>query len=337
VGPSGHDVLTATVNELSDLSAPHIDETTLGSAATDFRAVGERVRNWGRWGDSDERGTLNLITSDELIAAATLVQTGKVFDLGIPFDERGPQSGSGRTNPVRTMRSIGHESSSKGALRVADDVVFMPLQCATQWDALAHVHYDGLLYNGFSAADELSSKGATRCSIDKLAPAITGRAVLLDIAGHRGVDWLGESDAIRRDDLDAAARSQGVDVHRGDILLIRTGWRRNLVEVGDRRRWSSREPGITLDCVEWLHDHEIAVVAADNWGVEQFPSEVASEILPVHMVLLRDMGMTLGEMFDFEALTADCRADGRWDCFFSGPIIKFTRAVGCPVSPLAMK
>jgi len=30
----------------------------------DFREVGQRLSNWGRWGPEDERGTVNFITPD---------------------------------------------------------------------------------------------------------------------------------------------------------------------------------------------------------------------------------------------------------------------------------
>src|ERR1700742_4155430 len=39
----------------------------------DFRAVGKRLSNWGRWGDDDQRGALNLITPERLVEAAQLV------------------------------------------------------------------------------------------------------------------------------------------------------------------------------------------------------------------------------------------------------------------------
>ena len=44
------------------------------------------------------------------------------------------------------------ETFAASPFRFNDDFVTMPLQCATQWDSLAHVYYDGQLYNGFPAA-----------------------------------------------------------------------------------------------------------------------------------------------------------------------------------------
>jgi kynurenine formamidase len=105
----------------------------------------------------------------------------------------------------------------------------------------------------------------------------------------------------------------------------------------DPNGFYSGEPGIGLDCVEWLHEHEIAAVACDNVAVEISQSECEGEVLPVHMVLLRDMGMTLGEILDFEELAEDCASDGVYEFLFSGPPIKFTGAVGSPINPLAIK
>jgi hypothetical protein len=155
----------------------------------DFRTIGKRVSNWGRWGPDDERGTMNLISPEIIVAASRLVRAGRVFDLGIPFDSKGPQPGGGRINPIRLMSETGADQVIPGAFRFADDYVFMALQSGTQWDALAHVYYDDKLYNGFDATD-VSVHGAAHCSIDKQGKGVIGRGVLLDIARQRGVDWL---------------------------------------------------------------------------------------------------------------------------------------------------
>jgi hypothetical protein len=67
------------------------------------------------------------------------------------------------------------------------------------------------------------------------------------------------------------------------------------------------------------------------------PLEDPQVHLPVHMVLIRDVGMTLGEMFDLEELAADCAADNAWECFFTAPVLKVTGGVGSPINPLAIK
>ncbi|MET0628599.1 MAG: cyclase family protein, partial [Acidimicrobiia bacterium] len=126
----------------------------VGGGPAEVRALGTRLSNWGRWGPDDERGATNLITPDRVVAAAALVRTGKVFDLGIPFDESGPQTGTGiRQNPLHLMSATGTNQDFAGGFRYTDDIVVMALQCATQWDALAHVFYDDQLYNGYPATE----------------------------------------------------------------------------------------------------------------------------------------------------------------------------------------
>jgi len=302
----------------------------------DFRTIGRRVSNWGRWGTDDERGTLNHVTPERLVAAAGLVRQGKVFDLGIPFDRHGPQPGNNRINPMRLMVETAAQELPQGAIRWADDYVFMALQSASQWDALAHVYYDGQLYNGYPAS-EVDTHGARRNSIDKIGKGVAGRGVLLDIARHRGVPWLPAGEVITPDELDAAAARQQVSLGAGDIILVRTGWWKKFAQERDARAWFEGEPGIGLAAIDWLHRHEAAAIAADNWAVEVLPGEVPDQPMGVHMVLIRDMGMTLGEILDFEELAEDCAADGVYEFFLAGPPIKFTHAVGSPINPLAFK
>lgn len=299
---------------------------------SDFRRIGAQVRNWGRWGPDDERGTLNLVTPERLVAAARLVRQGKVFDLGILFEEDGPQSGGGRVNPVHVMTQTGDRPMGDGASYV-DDYVFMPLQCATQWDALCHYLYDGQLYNGFPAS-EVSGRGAARLGIESLGRGIVGRGVLLDVAALRGVEWLAV-DEILPADLEAAEARQQVRVGAGDVLCVRTGWRRKFL-VDGRAGWMDANPGLGLDCAPWLHERQVSAVCSDNWGVERFPSG-SSTGAPLHCVLIRDMGMPLGEIFDFEALAEDCAADGVFDFFFTAPPIKVRGGAGSPLNPLALK
>ena len=57
----------------------------------------------------------------------------------------------------------------------------------------------------------------------------------------------------------------------------------------------------------------------------------------MHCVLIRDLGMTLGEILDFEELSGDCAEDGVYEFFLTAPPIKFAKAVGSPINPLAIK
>ncbi|HVN84138.1 MAG TPA: cyclase family protein [Candidatus Binatia bacterium] len=300
-------------------------------------ALAKRVSNWGRWSSEDERGTVNFITPEVVRRAAACVKRGAVFSLGLAFNADGPQIGQGgRVNPLHLMTAVNGGYGPEGGFRYADDLVVMPLQCATQWDSLAHVHYGGQLYNGFPASTTTSA-GAARNSIDKLAAGIVSRGVLLDIARLRPVARLGPGYAITPADLDAAERAQGVRVERGDVLLVRTGHITVFTTDQDKIGYMKQMPGLGIACVEWLHAREVAAVATDTSAVEVIPFEDPTMPLPVHLLCIRDMGLTLGEMFDLEALAADCANDGVWEFLFTAPPLKVTAAVGSPLNPLAVK
>jgi kynurenine formamidase len=307
------------------------------------RELALRYRNWGRWGADDELGTLNHITPEKVVAAARLVRQGKVFSLAIPFDANGPQSGfGGRSNPLHFMLQDGGDIASGAqdfvpGLRWCDDAVTMPLQCATQWDALAHIYFDGKMYND-RGPEVVNSSGAKANSIDKARDKIVSRGVLLDIPRHRDKDWLEPGEAIFPDDLDGAAERAGVAVEQGDIILIRTG---QIAQVRAEGSWGTYAggpaPGLSLTVAEWLATHEVAGYATDTWGTEVIPNETADVFQPLHCVAIVNMGMLVGEIFDLEALADDCAEDGVYEFMFVAPPLPITGAVGSPINPQAIK
>lgn len=307
-----------------------------------FDHLAEKLRNWGRWGVEDQRGTLNHIGPETLKAAAAEVVDGKLFNLGLAFNKNGPQTGSGgRFNPKLYPTDLFTPlNPAYPGVCYSDDVVHMPLQAATQWDALGHVHYDGKLYNGCTARDCLTEKGALKMGIEHLAtPGIMSRGVLLDIARLKGVERLPIDYGITVDDLNACCEKQGVSFRKGDILLVRTGHIQVFTKDQNRAGFTGLQPGLRHACAEWAHGHSLAAVCADNMAVELLDAEVmSSEVpLPFHMLALRDMGMPLGEMFNLEALAADCAADGRYSFLLSAPPLEVTNGFGSPVNPLALK
>ncbi|HUE39441.1 MAG TPA: cyclase family protein, partial [Candidatus Binatia bacterium] len=220
--------------------------------------------------------------------------------------------------------------------RYNDDFVTMPLQCATQWDGLAHVQYGGQLYNGYPTST-VTSAGASRNSIDKIGAGVVSRGVLFDLARARGVDRIPPGTVIFPADLDAAERHCGVRIASGDVLLLRTGHLGVFKQDGDRQAYMTKEPGLGVDCAPWLHAREVAALAADTMAIEVIPFEDPKLPLPFHMVAIRDMGLTLGEMFDLDELAEDCARDGVYEFLFTAPPLKITGAVGSPLNPLAVK
>ncbi|MFC5064809.1 cyclase family protein [Actinomycetospora atypica] len=313
-----------------------------------FRELGKSLSNWGRWGPDDEIGTLNLIGRDQVRAAAAQVRSGEVVSMGLRLAAHGPQPGQARGterfNPVHLVTERGYAPDFRGDICVADDHISMPLQASTQFDALAHISYDGQMYNGFSNRS-VTWQGATYCGIDKTAAGVTGRGVLLDVARFHGLPTLPSNHLISSAELDAVAAHQGVEILPGDILLLRTGWIERFKAGMDVGEFWTATPGLLLETATWLREHDIAAVAADNTSVEataSLPDGPVSpsdpeQAYPFHMVAIRDLGLTLGELFDLEKLGESCARDGRYEFLFSAPNLLVPGGLGSPLNPLATK
>jgi len=301
----------------------------------EFLALAAQVSNWGRWGDEDELGTLNLIDAAAVQRGAACVRSGTRFSLSLPLDENGPQIGGvpGRVNATRTMTQVNAEfTGTPDGFCTSDDVVTMGLQAATHWDALAHVSYSGQLYNGFPAST-VTDQGASRCGIARVE-SLTTRGVLLDVARTRGADRLEPGYGVTPDDLDAALP---VELVPGDVVLVRTGFVQ-LFKAGDRRAYAGGDqPGLTMATAKWFHDHDVAAVATDTYTFEVWPCEDPKMLLPLHLLHLRDMGLTQGQNFDLEALADDCASDGVFEFLLEASPLPFTGACGSPVNPVAVK
>jgi kynurenine formamidase len=295
------------------------------------------VSNFGRWGPEDRRGTLNLIDAAAVLRGVRAVRQGKTFSLAIPFDEDGPQTGSipGRINPQREMLMIDVAfTGDPSGFTTSDDVVHMGVQAATHWDALAHVSYDRVLYNGVPSST-IDERGSHEHGIERFGPVVS-RGVLLDVARVHGVEHFDDGYAISGVDLDAAAELAKVRVESGDIVVVRTG-QMEYLRRGDRARFNDPSPGLSTQSIRWLRDHDVAAVATDTLVFEVWPCEDPAVLLPVHMIHLRDMGLVQGQLWALDDLAADCAADGQYDFLLSATPLPLTRALGGPVAPTAVK
>ena len=311
-----------------------------------LRTLALQVRNWGKWGPNDELGTLNYITPETIAEGCRLATAGKIFALGIPLQREGPQSGTRqRFNPIHAMfRDGGDRPRTPEQVREAqgyggsDDWIVMPLQCVTQWDSLAHIFYEGKMWNGYDA-DLVTSTGAAKNSIDKTKSKLAGRGVLLDVARYKGVRALEPGYAITVADLEGTAAAQKVEVRRGDLLLVRTGHMTRYLDKNDWRGYDlDNFPGVSIHTAPWLHARQIAAIASDNYAVEVRPSEMLPAFRnPFHVLAIPNMGLTLGEIFYLEELAADCASDGRWAFLLVAPPLPVTRGVGTPINPYAIK
>jgi kynurenine formamidase len=306
-------------------------------------AMIRRLSNWGRWGEADEAGTLNLITPQVRERAAACVKTGEVLSLAIPFERSGPQPGGmARTNPRHTMLQTGTDVATdvqEGCVHgwgYADDEWAIGSHSATHWDGLSHAFYDYRMYNDRHCS-LVSATGAAQNGIEKLADRVVTRGVLVDLPRLHGVEHLALDHEVTPGDIERALDAQGVDVAPGDALLLRTG---NLARARATGTWDrftfDDEPGIGIDTLPWVHEHGISAIATDTWAFEVIPNPT-SIWLPVHAVGIVHMGLLLGELFDLEALAEACAADGRYDMLLSAPPLPLVGSVGGPVNPVAIR
>lgn len=305
-----------------------------------FHELAEELNNWGRWGSDDEIGTINLISPEAVQRGAACVRQGRTFSLALPLSEaEGIQLGylPGRLNPTRTMTQVNNPVlGDPSGFCTNDDMVVMGLQAATHWDGLAHVSYDGRIWNGFGAST-VTAAGASRCGIHKIR-SLMSRGVLLDVALALGVDQLEGGYPITAADLDAAVGLSGVDVLPGDVVLVRTGHMRHLRQRRpDKVAYAAPSPGLTVDTARWFRTHDVAAVATDTMTFEVFPSQDRDAFLPVHLLHLVEMGLTQGQNFVLEELAADCAVDGVYEFLLDATPLPFTNAVGSPVNPMAVK
>jgi kynurenine formamidase len=300
--------------------------------------LADKVRNWGRWGDDDERGTANLIDADAVRRGAASVRTGQAFDLTMPLGPGSPQEGGapGRFNPQHRMLTVNMSyTGNDDDACFNDDAVDMPLSAATHVDALAHVTYGGRMYNGYPVDSVVQDGGATRCGADKLGPIVT-RGVLLDVARAKGVDRLEPGYALTEDDLDAAVELAKVSLQPGDAVLVRTGHMQHYHQ-GDVWAYNHDCPGLSTHTIEWVWRHDLSVVVDDTYVFEVWPPQDWNVMMPVHMIHLRDMGQLQGQNFDLEELAEACSADGRYDILFSATPEPVTGACSAPVAAVAVR
>lgn len=305
----------------------------------------ERCRNWGRWGPDDVHGTLNFLRDVDRVDAGRLIRRGRSFSLSQSFDMNGPQHGwRRRTNPVHTMLDTGADAAlgTQGfphGFGGADDVVFMPLQCSTQWDGLGHIFDRGKAWNGRDCDKVVTSAGDLMTGIENIAAMVAGRGVLLDVGRHFGVDTeLPDGFAISVDHLQATIARQGSTsaIHPGDIVLVRTGQLTRARRDGWGDYAGGAAPGLSFTTAGWLHSSEIAAIATDTWGFEVRPNEFDGAFQPLHQIAIPNIGLLIGEMWDLDALAADCVKHGVYEFWLTAAPIPITGAVGAPVNPVAV-
>lgn len=317
---------------------------------SDVPSLGELLKdspkNWGRWGDDDEVGCLNHLTPEVVLRAVTSARQGKVFTLQVPMaDPAGDPIWPGRTPAQRfSVTDKGQVLAGKaahypGGLEGADDFMVCYLQGSTQYDALGHVWFGDQIYNGYDAKTTID--GLAKASVLPLAKkGVVARGVLLDMARHRGKDWLDKGETFSHEDLLACAEAQGTEIRQHDVVVVRTGWIGKFYKVSRDEFYADfNEPGLTYspELVQWFADTEIVNLVTDTIANEVTTDPVSGCLLPLHVALMSNLGITFTEIAWLDDLADDCAADGQYDFLYTAAPLKVVNGTGAPVNPVVIK
>ena len=287
----------------------------------------ESARCPSKWGAGDERGAGNLMKPQLVLNAIKLIKTGEVIDLahvlgaGMPFF--GPRVFN--MNLKRTFMNTG--TNERGS---NEEIVISEIgQVGTQFDAFSHQSHRGSHYNCFKTDEIATRSGFTKLGVEN-APAFITRGVLIDVAGYKGVEMLGDNYEITVDDLQGALKKQSLALKAGDAIIINTGW--GGLYGKDNARFVKSCPGIGVKAAEWLISQNPVLLGADNWPVEVAPNPDPQISLPVHQIALVVSGVHLLENLKLDELLSKRVQEF---AFIMTPL-KIRGATGSTVSPIAV-
>lgn len=302
----------------------------------EFDRLFESLKNWGKWGADDTKGTLNYITPEKIKAAASLVKSGRSVSMAIPINTL---AGPDNPNPAIYYMANTHDIDiGSGELRFATDFLGMQFHgdCHTHIDALCHIAYKGLLYNG-RPANLVTVHGADGLDITTYAPGIVGRGVLIDVPRYRGVKWLEPGEVVTREEIEAIEEAEGVRLGEGDIMVFRTGHHRRRLELGawDPGYTGQGRAGLDPYCMTLVHERKVAVFLPDGDG-ELVPSYVEGIQYPIHPLQITAMGMVCADSLQLEELAQVSEEEGRFEFMVVIAPLRLPKGTGSPFNPIAV-
>lgn len=309
------------------VSTARAQEKELGKVDVD--RLWNELSNWGRWGDDDQLGTVNLITPAKRIQAAKLVKEGLCVSLARNAEKMPAVDNSSPFQHV--MLATGKGDGTQWATdRYA--VSYHGIS-HTHMDSLCHLVHDGKLYNGFSQ-QEITESGTGKLSIHQFRNGIFTRAILMDIPRLRGVKYLEPGSPIFPEELDAWEKQAGVKVESGDVVFIRTGkWARR-DELGPWNLEKEGLAGLHVSCARWLRDRDVAMLGSDA-ASDVIPSGVAGVPQPIHVLTLNAMGMPIFDNCDLEELGRVAEQLNRWEFLITAAPLPVEGGTGSPLNPIA--
>ncbi len=292
-------------------------------------ALIKKLSNWGRWGSSDQLGTLNLITSEVRIKAAKQVKEGISVSMAHNADKRLSIYNS---SPYSHNMMATRENAIEGQRSTDQICIAYHGYDHTHIDALCHLFNKGKMYNGVPQS-AVSKSGAKQLSIIGLKQGVFTRGILLDISAMKGVDLLEPSYAVTVKDLEAFLKWSKLWIRKVDVVFLRTGrWARE--QVKDPWNVGANSAGFHFSCMEWLAEREIACISSDA-ASEVAPSGVEGYSHPVHILALHSLGMNIFDCCDFLEVSKTCKRLKQYEFLLTANPLSVDGATGSPINPVA--
>ncbi|WP_343896869.1 cyclase family protein [Craurococcus roseus] len=251
-----------------------------------------------KWGPTDRRGSMNLMTPERAKKAAAMIRTGEIVELGHTLAQTMPFFGTRRFDVHLKQQFPNPQANQRGS---NEELVVTEIgQVGTQLDMFPHQTIGDETYNCVKVPSIASRNGFREMGVDTVGTIFT-RAVLLDIAGLKGVPVLGDDYEITVADIEQALQRQNSRVEEGDAVIFHTGW--GTLWGRDNARYVRSCPGIGVAAAEWVIQRNPMLMGADNWPVECAPSKTMPEAsLPVHQIALVINGVHLLENMKLDRL-----------------------------------
>ncbi len=289
------------------------------------------AQDWvpSRFGADDRIGAANYLGPELVLQAAELIETGKVYSLGIETAEDSPAYGT-RSYDIRIVSSGDAVAVGTDVTTSHDERVSTSFGIGSQIDGLGHLGIGNQYYNGLSTQELSRDDGLAELGTHTIPPIVT-RGVLLDMAAHFGVGMVQEGTVFNRAEIEAAASAQGIEIRLGDVVIFHTGWMQLLGT--DNERFISSQPGPGVEGAQYLADLGVVAIGADTPALEVIPFEVPGRSFAVHQTLLAKNGVYILESMN----TAELAADGVDEFLFVLGQPKFKGAVQAVINPIAIR
>jgi kynurenine formamidase len=255
-----------------------------------FAELFKKVSNWGRWGADDQRGTLNLITTDKRKQAAAAVQSGISVSLAQPILEGPAPDIAWAFTKANKGNKLVFESVHGGWI--------------SHVDALCHMAYKGKVYNGLAREEVDGEQGCSKLGLEVYKDGIVTRGVLIDMPRLKGLPWLEPGTPVTIDDINAWEKKTGVKVLPGDAVFLRTGkWARRLALGPTKTGLGTTGPdaGWHWSVIEWFKARDVAIVADDGPNDVRPPGAEPAVGLPIHISAIAAMGAVVLDGQNLEA------------------------------------